>query len=141
MRKTSTAVISVAAALLSVGTFAGPSSAASGGPTLNVELTGAAEPGGGDPDGSGTAVLTLKPGEEQVCVTFDIDNVDKPTAAHIHEAPAGSAGPVVVGLPLEGGCVDLAREEIVDILSDRENYYVNVHNADFPAGAVRGQLR
>jgi hypothetical protein len=66
-------------------------------------------------------------------------------AAHIHEAPAGQAGPVVVGLmpPTNGaasGCVSVARELARDILMNPANYYVNVHNAEFPAGALRGQL-
>jgi hypothetical protein len=32
------------------------------------------------------------------------------------------------------------RELLKAIASDPEDYYVNVHNADYPAGAVRGQL-
>jgi hypothetical protein len=68
------------------------------------------------------------------------------TAAHIHLAPEGVAGPVVVPLtpPTSGvssGCVSgLAREGVKAILKDPAVYYVNVHNADHPAGALRGQL-
>ena len=37
-------------------------------------------------------------------------------------------------------CVALEKEKILDIIKNPANYYVNVHNADFPDGAVRGQL-
>jgi hypothetical protein len=36
--------------------------------------------------------------------------------------------------------VSASRELILEILQNPEGFYVNVHNADFPAGAVRGQL-
>jgi hypothetical protein len=117
-----------------------------GGRPLTTTLTGAVEvPVPGDPDGAGTARLTLNAGREQVCYELVVSGIAPATAAHVHEAPAGSAGGVVVGLeaPADGsstGCVHLDRSEILDILRDPENYYVNVHNAAFPGGALRGQL-
>ena len=117
-----------------------------GGQPLTTTLTGDAEvPGPGDPDGSGTATVTLNRGQEKVCFEISVSNVDTPTAAHIHEAPAGASGPVVVGLfmgagsPLSG-CVSADRDLIAEIAADPSDYYVNVHNAAYPAGAVRGQL-
>jgi hypothetical protein len=122
--------------------------AANGGRRFNVRMTGAAEaPGPGDPDGSGRAKLGLFLGHGEVCFLLKVSKIALPaTAAHIHKAPAGSPGPVVVGLTapnakgLSVGCVAADRQLIKDIIQNPEEYYVNVHNADFPAGAVRGQL-
>ena len=64
--------------------------------------------------------------------------------AHIHVGQEGVPGPVVQPLeePADGtsmGCeVD---PMLADALVDNpSNYYVNVHNAPFMAGAIRGQL-
>ena len=79
--------------------------------------------------------------------------------AHIHKGKAGENGPVVANLawPQDGqaaDCLDarlrvtqfpnevLQRDAVVaDILANPQDYYVNVHNAEYPAGAIRGQLR
>lgn len=117
-----------------------------GGRLLTAVMTGADEaPGPGDPDGTGTARFTLNAGQEEVCYALTVTGIAPATAAHIHIAPPGEPGPVVVPLapPTEGssqGCASASRELILDILRAPQAYYVNVHNADFPAGAVRGQL-
>lgn len=117
-----------------------------GGRPISVALTGPAEaPTPGDPDGSGTATLRINPGQQQVCYEFSVTGIAAATAAHIHKAPAGAAGPVVVGLtaPTTGSskaCAEVARQLALDILKTPADYYVNVHNAEFPGGAVRGQL-
>jgi aldose sugar dehydrogenase len=115
---------------------------------FTTDLTGAAEvPGPGDPDGSGMATITVNPLKRQVCFTLMVENIAPATAAHIHIGPPDVAGPVVVPLnppPTDGassGCANnVDRSLLRNILQHPENYYVNVHNADFPAGAVRGQL-
>ena len=117
-----------------------------GGLTIVVEMTGAAErPGPGDPDGSGTASFTFNHGQGEVCFVLEVANIAPATAAHIHVAPATDPGPVVIPLtaPTDGsssGCVSADQDLIKAITQNPENYYVNVHNADFPPGAIRAQL-
>lgn len=113
---------------------------------LNATLTGNAEvPGPGDSDGTGTFAVTLNAGKNQLCYELAVSNIGSATAAHIHTGEAGKAGSVLVALttPANGSskdCATLERDKILEILKNPENYYVNVHNADFPDGAVRGQL-
>jgi len=119
-----------------------------GGRPLSTHMTGGAErPGPADPDGSGDATLTLNHGQGQVCFELTVHNIVLPaTGAHIHKAPPTAPGPIVVPLQAPGangtsrGCVDANQDLIKDIIQNPEDYYVNVHNAQFPAGAIRGQL-
>jgi hypothetical protein len=141
------------AAILALA-IAGPASAArlggadQGGRLLTTTLTGAEEvPGPGDPDGTGFAAVTVNPGQGVLCYELSVSGIalDDRTAAHIHEAPFGEAGEVVVTLEAptdgsSGGCVDVGRALAKDILKNPADYYVNVHNAEYPAGALRGQL-
>jgi len=54
------------------------------------------------------------------------------------------AGPVVIDLDTDGGgpdaegCREISTELAAAITSDPGAYYVNLHNADFQAGAIRG---
>lgn len=131
----------------SEASFARLADADQGGRLLTATLTGASEvPGPGDPDGTGTARVTVNAGQGLVCYELRVANIDPATAAHIHEAPAGSAGPVRVPLspPTAGtssGCATVSREFARELAADPSDYYVNVHNARYPGGAVRGQLQ
>jgi hypothetical protein len=122
--------------------------------TFTIQLSGAAEvcptaPATCGGPGTGTATITIDRNARTVCYAITTQNVALPLlAAHIHEAPAGQTGPVVVPLftsPVNSaaasGCVtDVDKNLLKDILRNPEEYYVNVHNATFPNGAVRGQL-
>jgi hypothetical protein len=130
--------------------LAGPVNADPGGRSLSATLLGANEiPGPGDPDGTGTALITLNQGQGTVCFELSVENITLPaTGAHIHVGTATEAGAIVVGLTPPGadgtssGCVEnVDRALIKAIRQDPAAYYVNVHTLpDFGAGAVRGQL-
>ncbi|MBW3615139.1 MAG: DUF4394 domain-containing protein [Actinobacteria bacterium] len=116
-------------------------------PDFAVNLRGSAEvPGPGDPDGRAAFAL-FDFTRDEICYSLRVDNIAAATAAHIHEAPAGVAGPVLVTLvtPDANGvvsaCQDVDPAIIADIVENPQNYYVNIHNAEFPGGAVRGQLQ
>ena len=120
--------------------------AADGGRKFTTTLTGEAEvntegvPNQGDLDGIGTATVTLNHGQGEVCWDITVSGVDTIVAAHIHVGEAGVAGGVVVPLSPTSGCTSADRDLIKAIIQNPEVYYVNVHNAAFPAGALRGQL-
>jgi len=115
--------------------------------TLRAELSGANEvPTTGDPDGSGTASITIDPAKRQVCYDVTVAQIDPATMAHIHKGAKGEGGPPVVSLsaPKDGsakGCVgELDAAVLRDIIANPAGYYVNVHTSSYRAGAVRGQL-
>lgn len=120
--------------------------AVGGGRPLSTTLSGDNEvPGPGDPDGAGSFTAAINPGLGEICYELTVSGIEPATAAHIHRAVADSSGGVVVPLeaPTDGsseGCVTVDRELALQILQHPENYYVNVHNASYPAGAIRGQL-
>jgi hypothetical protein len=137
--------LAVGAAVALLWAAASPAAAQDSGRKLSTVLTGAAEVGGGDPDGTGTAALRVNPGTGQICYTITVENLDPVTAAHIHNAPAGVNGPIVVPLtpPTTGSVTDCTTADPAlarDIVIHSENYYVNVHTTVYPAGAIRGQL-
>jgi len=81
---------------------------------------------------------------------------------HIHNAPAGVAGNIVIPTDVNGSTNSIAIDStnvvsvakqvqfpqnpsvtvatVADLLVNPQNYYVNVHTDDHPGGAMRGQL-
>lgn len=101
----------------------------------------------GDRDGRGLASVLLR-GRRQVCVNVLVANIGVPVGAHIHRAVAGKNGPIVVALgqPIQGGlagattCAQISATLHADMRRRPQRYYVNIHTAAFPNGAIRGQL-
>lgn len=120
--------------------------AAPTGQQLKATLVGTTEvPGPGDPDGTGSATVTIDTAKNQLCYTLTVDKVEGVTMAHVHKAPMGSMGNVVVPLaaPTSGsseGCAQVRPDLAAAILASPGDFYVNVHSQANPAGAVRGQL-
>ena len=144
MRRRHLAVLAFVAGLIALLALAS-TAAATGGAKRTTTLTGAEEVPPADPDGTGFALITLNVGQATVCWELTVSNIAPATAAHIHAAPAGVNGSIVVPLsaPTSGsssGCTTANPALIQDIIDNPEQYYVNVHNAEFPGGAVRGQL-
>lgn len=135
-----------ALAAFAVPAFAIDGSSAEGGRKLTATLTGSAEvPGPGDSDGRGSAEFRVNPGQGSVCYTVTHSGIDAPTMAHIHTGAAGVAGGVAVPLAVAAGgaiegCAGITRDQAMALIQSPEGFYVNLHNAAFPGGAIRGQL-
>ena len=107
-------------------------------------LSGANEVPPADPDGTGTAIITIS--GTTVNYTITVANIAAPIAQHIHSGAAGVNGPIVVNLPgtwvgnTLNGSTTTDGATAASIIANPAAFYVNVHNNDFPGGAVRGQL-
>ena len=117
---------------------------------LSASLSGAEEvPGPGVDPGTGTAELRLE--GDEICYELNVTMGETPTAAHIHQGAKGESGDVVVNLNPEftqgesafmaQSCIPSGGSVAVPIFDDPASYYVNVHTAEHPNGAVRGQLQ
>jgi len=139
-------ILAAGAALLALGGCAG--SPQNRRASLMVTLTGIQEvPGPGDPDGNGTVEMRVAPAESQVCWDLYARGIDPATAAHIHRGAAGIAGPVVLMLTTPDaagrsqGCATVDQNLARELAMRGYDFYVNVHTAAQPQGAIRGQLR
>ena len=142
-----------AVAIVSLLSAAAPGTAYTGGvDTFAYTLTmdGAQEvPGGsGDPDGTATGTLTLSSTAGLLSFSISFANIDDPIAVDITLGAPGVGGDPLVSLPVSAG-VDpnplvgtVAPDPAIlqSIIQDPTAFYVNVHTAAFPDGAVRGQV-
>ncbi len=120
-------------------------SATTGIKAFSFDLTGADQVPGPGAEGSGSAFVIVNPRAQSVCYALDLAGISTPTAAHIHEGAAGEAGGPVVPFEMDnggfGGCATNVDADMVERIAEEPSaFYVNVHNEDFPQGALRGQL-
>jgi hypothetical protein len=121
---------------------------------LVARLNGDKEvPGPGDPNGKGRALIFPNVKKRRVCFDLKWKRIQGPLQAHIHKGGPDVAGPIKVTLfdedePLPGpsaavdGCIKKVKRTLVrKIKNYPKRYYVNVHNENYPAGAIRGQLK
>ena len=121
--------------------------------TLTTALTGPAEvPGPGDADGTGEATVTISGLDLSWSIT--VRDIADPTAAHIHAGTPDVSGGVVHSLSADGsdfgpdglgglvatGMLVITAVEASALAATPGAFYVNVHNADFAPGALRGNL-
>ena len=157
------------AAGLAAGLVLAPTSAQAGhtNALIGAHLNGRAEVAAdgakgvvGDRNGRGEAYVFGVDGDPTtLCYILEVSKIAELAQApgggrmaHIHRGAAGTNGPVEVNLawPQDGQSADCLTEgevgkgldpgEVQTILANPEAYYVNVHNSEFPSGAVRGQL-
>ena len=152
MRRTTLAFLSAVLLLLVLAST--PALAATGvfrlSLTGNQEATATCAPPAvcGDPDAIGAVILIINPVRDTVCFLARWTGIDGTVvASHIHLAPVGVPGPVVVPLfsgsfastGMTRGCVS-ASGWADDILANPSAFYVNIHSTVYPAGAIRAQL-
>ena len=128
---------------------------------LDAKLNGANMVGSmGDSDGKGYAhVFGIDGDPTTLCYVVQVHNIQtvpvkEGMAAHIHEAGQGMNGQPVAVLagPEDGDAADCLTEGekgkfptgetgiVQRILNNPSDFYINVHNPEFPKGAIRGQL-
>ncbi|HEY0625954.1 MAG TPA: CHRD domain-containing protein [Allosphingosinicella sp.] len=96
--------------------------------------------------GSGHASAWIERPPYRFCYSLSVAKVDGVTAAHLHRGPATSVGMEVLTLrpPVDGrsdGCLSPGRAILRQIKARPESFYIDIHSAEFPEGAIRGQLQ
>jgi hypothetical protein len=143
------AIVVLAAAAYPVATFAGPGGSDNGTMcALSTQLRSENEVPASTSEAFGHTLVTIHNDLTLEWKTHIVNDGGTYIASHIHRAPVGVAGPVVVpfGAPSSGdqithsGEVPIAEALAADICANPQNFYVNYHTTAFPTGNIRGQL-
>ncbi|MFE6163316.1 CHRD domain-containing protein [Streptomyces sp. NPDC056486] len=136
------------------GSHSGSGGAGSGGSVFVASMNGANEvpvqggPAVGDKDGRALEFVKVK--GDKVSVSVKWSGTGRPTALHIHQGAKGTNG----GIKIEftklldkskgnrvSGTVRVDDAALLKQLkANPGSFYANLHTAEFPGGAVRGQL-
>jgi len=140
----------VTGALATTGETTGETGAVTGEmTTFSTTLSGAALiPGPGDPDGTGTADVSVDLTNNQLCYTLVVQNITLPAdMAAVHSGATGESGDVVIALDVApdasgnaSSCVSADAAVLSGISQNPAGFYIAIHNSEFPDGAVRGQI-
>ena len=121
---------------------------------LHAKLTAKNETTGSTSTAKGHTLIKVR-NDGTIQFKTQINNKQHETfiAGHIHQAPAGVAGPIVVPLFVSpapptsarhikqrGVATPNAGTTGADLCHNPSAYYVNYHTTAFPGGAIRGQL-
>jgi CHRD domain len=142
----------IAALVAATGASAGPNGSDDGTMcVLNTQMSAAEETTGSTSTATGHAQIKVR-NDGTIEWNVFVLNPDAETffAGHIHKAPAGSPGGIVLPLHMSGTTTDMQIRDTGEsstagtlgaaICADPSAYYVNYHTAAFPGGAIRGQL-
>jgi hypothetical protein len=163
MKRTTTSITLLLAAMLLLSV---PAVAAGPDHNFRAHLSGGEEVPPNDSRATGQAIFKLDRAGESIDYKLIVANIQNVTMAHIHLAPVGQNGGVVVWLYPDAPPMQLipgrsdgvlatgtiTASDLVGALEDADladlveemrtgNAYVNVHTSQFPGGEVRGQIR
>ncbi len=100
---------------------------------------------GGSPNGSALAMINVYPPKGELCWQFtQLVNVPSPTVARLFRNFPGATGEGGYFLGHKyspSGCIKVESVVLELIVDKPEQFFVNIHNRQFPGGAVRGPLR
>jgi hypothetical protein len=95
--------------------------------------------------GAGSASIDITERTNRICYRLVYTGIGPVSMGGIYRGDRGATGPLVINLEVatngDEGCVSAHAAVIGEIHAGAEHFYVNLHTAAFPDGAVRGQLR